>query len=230
MGKKNMGTVFLLGDSTCATKTIEQRPQTGWGEAFFPYLRPNWSLDNRAVNGMSSTSLLGTGLLEQLNATIAHDDWVLIQFGHNEGKPDIARFSEPYGSFQENLAIIINFIRNHGAHAILITPISRRRFELIDGVWVLQPTHGEYPEAMKDLSRRLDVVCIDMTKETEVWLQTLGEFKSRAYFVWMEHHGRQDNTHLSALGAAAVAEMTARCLDCQCPGLPFLRYASNIEL
>lgn len=83
----------MLGDSTCATKTIEQRPQTGWGEAFFPYLRPNWSLDNRAVNGMSSTSLLGTGLLDQLNVTIAQDDWVLIQFGHNEGKPDIARFS-----------------------------------------------------------------------------------------------------------------------------------------
>ena len=106
----------------------------------------------------------------------------------------------------------------------------------MNGSWMLQPTHGEYPQAMKDMGARFGVAYIDMTRETEVWLQALGETKSRAYFVWLEKHvwpnhpdGRQDDTHLSALGATAIAKMTARCLDRRYPELPFLLRTSTAE-
>ncbi len=46
-----MKTLFLLGDSTCAPKEDDKRPETGWGMYFENYIDSSWSVRNLALNG-----------------------------------------------------------------------------------------------------------------------------------------------------------------------------------
>ena len=50
-------TVYLAGDSTCANKTPDKRPETGWGEMMQQYFDPaKVKIDNQAQNGRSTKS------------------------------------------------------------------------------------------------------------------------------------------------------------------------------
>ena len=48
-----MNRLYLLGDSTCADKKREARPETGWGEVVSEFLVPGWIVVNCAFNGYS---------------------------------------------------------------------------------------------------------------------------------------------------------------------------------
>src|SRR5678815_55413 len=55
-------TVYLAGDSTCANKTSDKRPETGWGEMLQQYFDPaKVKVDNRALNGRSTKSFVDEG-------------------------------------------------------------------------------------------------------------------------------------------------------------------------
>ena len=48
-------TVYLAGDSTCAEKLPEKRPETGWGEMLQQYFDPaKVRIENHAQNGRST--------------------------------------------------------------------------------------------------------------------------------------------------------------------------------
>ena len=70
---------------------------TGWGEMFSPYLAEGWSLRNLAVNGRSTRMILLEGIFYDCFWEAEEGDWVIIQFGHNENKPEDYRRTEPYG-------------------------------------------------------------------------------------------------------------------------------------
>lgn len=78
-------TLYLIGDSTVKVGTLGQR---GWGEelaAFFDRSRIN--VVNRAIGGRSSRTFLTDGRWEPIVADLRAGDFVLIQFGHNDGGP-----------------------------------------------------------------------------------------------------------------------------------------------
>lgn len=212
-----MPTLFLLGDSTCATKREEARPETGWGECFSPYLASGWVLDNRAINGRSTRQFLLEGDFASVEASLQKGDAVLIQFGHNEPKPEPWRHTEPWTTYQENLRLMVNSIQNHGAIPFLATSIVRRRFVEIDGIAVFQDTHGDYPKAMQAVAAEMGVPCIDMTSATIHWLSSLGDHASKRFFmnfpagVYPNYpDGKADDTHLRPAGALEVAKLVAQ--------------------
>ena len=76
-------TLFIIGDSTVNTSTTGQM---GWGTpiaGFFDKTRIR--VENRARGGRSSRTYLTEGLWDQVLSELKPGDFVLIQFGHNDG-------------------------------------------------------------------------------------------------------------------------------------------------
>lgn len=80
-------TLFLVGDSTVKNGSGNgENKQWGWGEplvAFFDSTKI--TVLNRARGGRSSRTYQTEGLWEQVLAAMKPGDFVLIQFGHNDG-------------------------------------------------------------------------------------------------------------------------------------------------
>lgn len=60
-----MNRIFLLGDSTCADKSEDKRPETGWGMVLQRLVKKPWQVVNLAENGRSTKSFLEEGLFDR---------------------------------------------------------------------------------------------------------------------------------------------------------------------
>lgn len=208
--------LFLLGDSTCADKTPETRPETGWGECIQEYLADGWVVDNRAINGLSTKDMIAKGLFQAIVDDASEGDAALIQFGHNDSKSeDPMRYSAPWTQFIANLVYMADKLREKNVSTVFLTPIARRRFK--DGIIV--DTHGDYPAAMKAAAYQAGCPCIDLTIPTMVWLQKEDPEDSKKYFMNFGPglypnypEGDSDDTHLRPDGAGYIAAMAADCL------------------
>ncbi|HEU0173573.1 MAG TPA: rhamnogalacturonan acetylesterase [Blastocatellia bacterium] len=82
-------TLFLIGDSTVRNGAGDgANKQWGWGEPIAAYFDPaKITVLNRARGGRSSRTFLTEGLWDQVLSTMKPGDFVLIQFGHNDGGP-----------------------------------------------------------------------------------------------------------------------------------------------
>ena len=89
--------IFIAGDSTAA----DGNPGAiGWGRPFVKWFDPvKVNVANAARGGRSSRTFVTEGLWDRLMANVKTGDYVLIQFGHNDGGPingeQIARGSLP---------------------------------------------------------------------------------------------------------------------------------------
>ncbi|MDO9628774.1 MAG: hypothetical protein Q7I99_02635 [Acholeplasmataceae bacterium] len=81
-----MPKLYIAGDSTASIKQDDKRPETGWGECLHEFVTPNIEIVNYAQNGKSTKSFIEEGLLDQIDKEIKEDDYLLIQFGHNDQK------------------------------------------------------------------------------------------------------------------------------------------------
>ncbi len=86
--------IVLVGDSTVATGG-------GWGPGFCAVMTRNVTCVDVALNGRSTKSYIDEGAWKK--ALDLHGDYYLIQFGHNDQKPDPARFTDPATTFPANL-------------------------------------------------------------------------------------------------------------------------------
>src|SRR5262245_22250204 len=69
-------TIFLAGDSTCAIKQRDKRPETGWGEMLQTLFDPQKvKIDNRALNGRSTKSFIDEGEWKKIIDAIKPGDY-----------------------------------------------------------------------------------------------------------------------------------------------------------
>lgn len=221
-------TIYTIGDSTMADKDTVGNPERGWGQALPLYFDTNKvRIENHAKNGRSTKSFIDEGRWDAVVSKLKKGDYVFIQFGHNDEKQQsVERYTDPHGAYKANLTRFVNETRAKGAYPVLMTPIVRRHFDesghLID-------THGEYPEAVRELAQELNVPFIDMEAKTRGMIERLGPEDSKRLFVWFEAgeyprfpEGKQDDTHLNWEGAVAVAGLAVQCI--QELNLPLTRY------
>lgn len=209
--QKERITIYTIGDSTMADKDTVGNPERGWGQALSLYFdMRKVRIENHAKNGRSTKSFIDEGRWDAVVDKLKKGDYVFIQFGHNDEKrqsPD--RYTDPRGAYKANLTRFVNETRVKGAYPVLMSPIVRRHFDesghLID-------THGEYPEAVRQLSEELNVPFIDMESKSRKMIERLGPEDSKRLFVWFEAgeyprfpEGKQDDTHLNWEGAVSVA-------------------------
>ncbi|MEP7074172.1 MAG: rhamnogalacturonan acetylesterase [Acidobacteriota bacterium] len=204
-------TVYLAGDSTCANKTADKRPETGWGEMLQQYFDPaKVTIVNDAQNGRSTKSFIDEGRWQAIVDRLKKGDLVFIEFGHNDEKKDKPAVYASPDDYKANLVKFIKETRAKGATPVLLTPVSRRKFE--NGILV--KTHGEYPDAVKLAGREQGVAVIDMESESAAILTQYGDEGSRKLFLQLKPgenpnypKGVEDNTHFRPAGAEAIAKL-----------------------
>ncbi len=207
--------IYYAGDSTVAQNSIFSYPQTGIGQMLPLYLKQQYIVQNFAVNGRSTKSFIDEGRLAVIEQNISEGDFLFIQFGHNDEKQaDPTRYSAPYSAYQDNLEAFINVARKHKAYPVLITPLYRRQFDA-NGV-LKERSHGDYPDAMKQLGSRLNVPVIDLCELSRALFIKTGDEATKKWFMYFPAglypnypEDKTDNTHLRPEGAIQFAGMIA---------------------
>ncbi|HET9571164.1 MAG TPA: pectinesterase family protein [Bacteroidales bacterium] len=226
-------TIFTIGDSTCANKTLaNQALERGWGQALSSFFDERYVVvDNHAQNGRSSLSFLNEGRWKPILDKIQKGDYVLIQFGHNDEKPDSTRHTDPETTYKEILKKYVVETREKGGIPVLITSMVRRNF---NEQGQLVETHGDYPKAVRELAAELKVILVDHNLSSKALVQNLGPDSSKSLFMWVEKgtnpaapEGKQDDTHLRAAGARAMARLVVNELTEKIPELK--KYVLNSD-
>jgi lysophospholipase L1-like esterase len=202
--------IFWAGDSTVAQNTINSYPQTGIGQVMSLYLKEDVVIYNFAKNGRSTKSFINEGTLDKIKEELKEGDFLFIQFGHNDQKPDEERSTLPFSTYQENLSLYIEAARNCGAYPVLITSLYRRLFSE-DG-HIKDEVHFKYPDAMMQLGEKLNVPVIDLCEKSKELLEKTGDENSKKWFMHLKKgefqshiEGLEDNTHLKYEGAVTMA-------------------------
>jgi lysophospholipase L1-like esterase len=203
--------IFMIGDSTMSVKEVYAYPETGWGMPFAHFFDSMVTVDNRAKNGRSSKSFREEGLWQGVLNQLAPGDYVFIQFGHNdESVTKRERYSTP-GQYKANLLRYVAETRSKGAFPVLLTPVTRRKFDSLGNI---QETHPVYADLVRNVARETATPLIDMDKDSRQLLQRLGPDDSKFLYMHLdpgEHPnyplGQADDTHFTELGARKMAEL-----------------------
>lgn len=209
-------TLFLIGDSTMANKeNPDKNPEHGWGQVLSQFLTTGIEIQNHAMNGRSSKSFRTEGRWDKVEKQLKKGDFVIIQFGHNDQKlKDSTKFTNPYTQYRANLERYVNEARAKGATPILMTSIVRRNF---NENGVLLDTHKEYPLVVRMVANDMKVPFVDMQLLTEQLEIAAGPEKSKKLHLHYKEgenpyypKGKDDDTHLSTLGAESVAKLAVK--------------------
>lgn len=213
--KQRLCTVWLVGDSTMSVKRLAKYPETGWGMPFAHFFAPEVRIENRAVNGPSTKRFLVEGRWAEVVSQLNPEDWVLVQFGHNDEsmtRPTATTTVE----FAGNLCRLVGEAMEQGAQPVLLTPVARRRFtsegDVVD-------TH-RYSSIVRRVASDIGVPLLDIDGRSRSMLAALGPDSSRLLFLHLapgEHPnypaGVADDTHLNELGARMVAQLVLAALQ-----------------
>lgn len=211
-----MATIYWAGDSTVQYNDITTYPQTGIGQVFHLFLKPEVKVENHAKNGRSTKSFIDEGRLVPIAERITEGDFLFIQFGHNdEKKQDPSRYTAPFSGYMSNLEKFVNTAREKKAFPVLITPLERRCF--VEGDQLGLGEHSDYVAAMKQTAEKLKVPLVDLYSMSRAELRKAGAKKSRDWYMNLPKgvysscmEGKTDNTHLRYEGAVIYAGCIAR--------------------
>ena len=211
--------LFIVGDSTANNNANGAR---GWGDPFIAYFDASKiNVLNRARAGRSSRTFITEGLWDKVLAEMKPGDFVLIQFGHNDGGPvnDASRARGSLPGVAEETQEIDNLVtKQHevvhtygwymrkmiaDAKAKSVTPIVLSL--TVRNIWKdgkVERGSGHYGEWAAEIAKAQHVLFIDVTKLIADRYESLGEEKVKELF-------GPDHTHTSPAGAELNAALIA---------------------
>ncbi|MCH1625451.1 rhamnogalacturonan acetylesterase [Ferdinandcohnia quinoae] len=206
--EKEQYRIFIAGDSTVEDVPSEKGNTQGWGQQLPSFFSENVKIINEAKGGRSSKSFIDEGRLQNILSEIQKDDFLFIQFGHNDQKiEDPARGTDPYTTYQEYLTQYVVGVREKEAIPIFITSVNRRKFDeegrFVNGL-------GDYPDAMRQLAFTLNVPLLDLCEKSKELYERLGVEQTKQLFAWYELENpdtSSDNTHFGRYGAREIAKL-----------------------
>ncbi len=158
---------------------------------------------------------------------IKPDDYLFIQFGHNDQK-DKSAGSGPFTTYKENLKFYVAQARAKGAIPVIITPMERRRW---DGDKPLQ-TLSDFAEAARQAAKENNVPLIDLHAMSLQFYGAIGPEKSLKAFVHYPANtfpgqtvALKDDTHFNAYGGYELARCVVEGIKAQVPELAKLLVA-----
>ncbi|UCH13730.1 MAG: rhamnogalacturonan acetylesterase [Bacteroidales bacterium] len=201
-------TVYLTGNSTVTDQQYE--PWAAWGQMLPRFFKPGKiSVANHAESGESLKSFIAENRLKKILSEIKPGDYMLIQFGHNDQKPQNSTYVKPFTGYKEYLKLFIGELRKHDAIPVLVTSMHRRKF---DDTGKIINTHGDYPEAMRQAAREENVPLIDLHEMSRIFYEALGPEDSKKAFVHYpagtfpgQNEEYKDNSHFNNYGAYQLA-------------------------
>ena len=207
MASAQTPSLFIVGDSTANNAN-----RRGWGDPFADYFDPaKVKVLNKARGGRSSRTFVTEGLWTAVETALKPGDYVLIEFGHNDGGPvDKEKFrgSLPgLGDETQEVALadgskqtvhtfgwymrkMVTETKAKGATPILLSPTVRNVWK--DGK--VEAGLGHYGEWAAALSGEVGIAFLDHGKAIAEEYQIRGPAKVAVFF-------REDHTHTSPAGA-----------------------------
>jgi lysophospholipase L1-like esterase len=196
--------IVLVGDSTVAT-------EGGWGPGFCAVMTKNVTCVDLALNGRSSKSFRDEGAWKK--ALAERGDYYLMQFGHNDQKPDAARHTDPETTYAEQIRTYIRDTRAIGGVPVVISPLARRGFK--DG----KPSNEDlrlYANAARRVAAEENVTFIDLLSLSTSVLSKMtqeqaDEFNATGHADARAENGKAaiDHTHLNDKGKAVFGRIVA---------------------
>lgn len=202
-------TIFVVGDSTANNNANGAR---GWGDPFASYFdTTKVNVTNRARAGRSSRTFITEGLWDKVLADVKSGDYVLIQFGHNDGGPvdkDRARGSLPgLGEETQEVAMpdgrkevvhtygwynrkMIADVKAKGATPILLSPTVRN-------IWKdnhVERDMGQFRQWDVEIAKSESIPYVDLSAIVANKYEEMGQEKVKEMFA-------TDHTHTSPVGA-----------------------------
>lgn len=214
--------LFTIGDSTVKNEDNSDDSMWGWGSVISELFNPEEiTVENHAKAGRSARTFLDEGRWDKVYNALQPGDFVLMQFGHNDGG-DIntgkAR-GELHGSGPESKVFkmektginqvvytygwyIRKFImdcKEKGAIPIVLSHTPRNKWK--DGK--IESNADSYGQWAKDAALQAGAYYIDLNAISGKKYQAIGETNTPPYF-------KKDHTHSSKKGArlnaASIAE------------------------
>jgi lysophospholipase L1-like esterase len=185
--------IYVAGDSTVCDQSTTA--YGGWGQQLPQFFNYPVSVANYADSGESSGSFLANPLLfGAITSRLKANDWVLIQFGHND-KTNTAQ------NFHDNMTALVTGVKAKGGLPVLVTPVARAQFNgTVVAPQHINSTGANLPEIVKQVATEQNVPVLDMTARTVQWLMELGPNG------WQQYHALgTDVTHTNPAGALVEA-------------------------
>jgi lysophospholipase L1-like esterase len=208
---KKHTTIWMIGDSTMCQYDSSRFPLTGWGMPFAQYFDSSVTIKNEARGGRSTRTFIAENRWQPIVNDLSDGDYVFIQFGHNdEAKNYPDRYTTPE-DYRNNLIKFVRESRDKKAVPVLITPVSRRKFDASGNA---VETHEVYSKIVREVAAQMNVPLIDLDEMSLKLFQQFGEKNSTLLFMQLEPgenpdypSGVHDNTHFNAYGARHIAEL-----------------------
>lgn len=202
-------TLFLCGNSTVVDQSTE--PYASWGQMVTRWFGADVAVSNHAESGLTARTFIGGNRLDKILSMMKPGDWVVCEFGHNDEKEHRPGDGAWY-HYQYQLKIFIDEVRKAGGHITFCTPTQRRNFGA--DRQHIEPTHGDFPAAMREVARREDVPLVELNEMTNTFFEALGFEDSKKSLVHYpagtfpgQDQALADNTHFNPYGAYEVAKM-----------------------
>ncbi len=230
--EKEKPTLYIIGDSTVRNGNgTGNNQQWGWGsfiEAYFDTTKI--AVRNHAIGGRSSRTFITEGRWDKIMATLKKGDYVMIQFGHNDGGAldDTARArgsikgvgnetKEIYNPIMKKQEIVHTYgwyLRQYvkdakakGAHAIVCSPIPRNNWK--DGK--VTRSADSYSKWAKEIADAEAVPFINLNELVAIKYEAMGAQAVKSFFA-------VDHTHTNIDGAKLNAEIVVNALKQLKPG------------
>jgi rhamnogalacturonan acetylesterase len=206
---------YIIGDSTVKNGDGKNsNVLQGWGSFIDTYFdTTRISISNQAIGGRSSRTFITDGRWAKIVATIQKGDYVIMQFGHNDGGAldDTARARGTIKGIGEDSTEIYNPIRKmkevvhsygwymrkyvneakaKGAIPIVCSPIPRNDWK--DGKVVR--SSDTYAKWAKEVAEQTGAYFIDLHNIISDEFEKIGEKKTTTFFP-------QEHTHTNKEGA-----------------------------
>lgn len=221
---KEKPTFYIIGDSTVRNGDGSgKNGQWGWGSFIADHFdTKKINISNQAIGGRSSRTFITEGRWDKILATLKKGDYVIMQFGHNDGGPldDTARARGTIKGIGNDSTEIYNPIRKiketvysygwymrkyiretkvKGAVAIVCSPIPHNDWE--NGK-VKKWGEDSYAGWAKQVAKEEGAYFIDLNKLIAEKYEMIGAEKVKTFFP-------ADHTHTNKEGAELNADIVA---------------------
>lgn len=215
--------LYIIGDSTVQNGSGKGADSLwGWGSFMNLYFDTNKiEIQNHAKGGRSSRTFLTEGRWDSIMKTIKIGDYVLMQFGHNDGGAlddtlrargtikgigeeskdiynPIRKVNETVYTYGYYMRKYANEAKSKGAIPIIVSPIPRNKFNEKGKI-----EKDQYGVWAQEVAQQTGAYFLDLNTMVIEKYEKMGAEKVKAFFP-------KDHTHTNELGAIFNAELVAK--------------------
>ena len=208
--------IHMAGDSTMMNYRGRDVPQQGWGQRMQELVKDGVTVKNRAIGGRSTKNFKAEGRWNGLLREVKKGDFVIIQFGHNDGTKDKPeRYTDPRTEYKENMKGFVEDVRKAGGIPVIATSIPFGIY-LENGSLKSAGFLDPYLKSAREVAAETKCDLIDLYAYADKELNAAGEKKGTSLYLVLNPgdypnypEGKSDRCHICFRGALFYAKAFA---------------------